>query len=129
MSEQEINNPAGGNVVKVDVAPEPELEDNTPKDDEEIVYQPSNFDIVAQKMLDALREAWNLDPTGEHRAVVVAVTTSNGKSFYIMADSTEDQRFKDWEVWSKYYVESEVVKAKAAFSKGLADTNKAPVDS
>lgn len=47
------------------------------------------FERCAQKMLDALREAYNLDPTGQFRGVAVMVTTDKGKIWNVTADSTE----------------------------------------
>ena len=74
---------------------------------------------VLQVVEDAIRDGITLDPSGENRAVVVAVTTTNGKIFEIVADSTDSQVFKGQEIWGKAYVEAEVTKVRTAFaSKG-----------
>lgn len=75
------------------------------------------FEKMSQKLFDALRDAYNLDPTGELRGVAVCVTQDNGKIWEIVADSTEDSRYSPQEVWTKSYVEAEVAKTKTAYSK------------
>lgn len=120
--------------VPMSIQVEEEEQEEGQEEEEEIYYQPSKFDKVSQQMLDELRNAFNLDPTGEAYTVVVAVTTSNGKIFNIKADSTEDQRFKDMEIWGKAFVEAEVTKTMTAFSKseearqrGKLVTKKSPI--
>ena len=98
-------------------------DDEIPKE-EEMIYQPSKYDQIVQILEDALLEAYKLDPTGEGRAVVIGVTTTNGKIIEIVADSTDDQRFKGWEVWSRIFVEAEITKVKTAYE---ADNKKTPV--
>lgn len=75
------------------------------------------FEKMSQKLFDALRDAYNLDPTGELRGVAVCVTQDNGKIWQIVADSTEDSRYSPQEVWTKSYVEAEVAKTKTAYAK------------
>lgn len=73
------------------------------------------FEKASQRLYDELRAAYNLDPTGQLRAVAVVVSEDGGKTWVVKADSTEVQQFKDQEQWSKVYVESEVVKTQAAY--------------
>ena len=75
------------------------------------------FEKMSQKLYDSLRAAYNLDPTGELRAVAVVVSIDNGKTWKIVEDATEDSVYLGQEIWSKSYVEAEVAKTKTAYSK------------
>lgn len=86
-------------------------------EEEEETYVPSKIDRIAQRLEDALIQAFKLDPTGESYSVVVAVTTTQGKIFTVKADSTDDERFKDTEFWGRAYVEAEVTKTLTAFDQ------------
>src|SRR5687768_11063348 len=81
--------------------------------EEEQPIEPPKFDRLLQTLEDAVQQCLKLDPSGESRSVVIAVTTSQGKEFEVIADSTDDQRFKGWTIWSKIYVEAEVTKVTA----------------
>src|SRR5688500_8056345 len=84
-----------------------------PPMEEEQPLEPPKFDRLLQTLEDAVQQCLKLDPSGENRSVVIAVTTSKGKEFEVIADSTDDQRFKGWTIWSKIYVEAEVTKVTA----------------
>ena len=101
--------------IQDDVTPLAVQDPAPARDSEEIDNSLTPFELMAQKMLDSLREAFNLDPTGEHRAVAVMVTIDKGKVWNVMADSTESQDYTGQEVWGKAYVEAEVAKTKTAF--------------
>jgi hypothetical protein len=80
-------------------------------DDSEEAYAPSKFERIAQSLQEALRQQHNLDPSGEQRTVAVIVTTTQGKTWDIIADSTEDSHFSDLKVYSKMAVDEELARA------------------
>lgn len=94
---------------------EAEAADPTARDSVDVDNSLTPFEHMAQKMLDALREAYNLDPTGEFRGVAVMVTVDKGKIWNVMADSTEAQVYTGQEVWTKAYVEAEIAKTQTAY--------------
>ena len=100
--------------------------DPTARDSVDVDNSLTPFERMAQKMLDALREAYNLDPTGESRGVAVMVTVDKGKIWNVMADSTDGQSYTGQEVWGKAYVEAEVAKTKTAYPSTKA-TKASPI--
>jgi len=106
---------------------------NLPMEEDPEPQEPTREELpkylrILQVLEDVVRDGINLDPTGESRAIVVAVTTTNGKIYEIIADSTDDQRFKGEQIWSKIYVEAEVTKVTAPVANNnLAQSTKSPV--
>ena len=103
------------NIINVSIAEEEDKIDSTPRDSEDIDNTQTPYERMIQKLLDAVTAAYKLDPTGENRAVAVVVTLDNGKTWQLMSDSTEENKYGGQEIWSKAYVEAEVTKIKTAF--------------
>ena len=89
-------------------------------EDIEGVVMPTKFERMAQKMQECLVQQNKLDPSGQQRTYAIVATTTQGKIWHILADSTGDDQFKDWEIWSRIFVESEITKVKTAFEKSAA---------
>ena len=77
-------------------------------DSTEDEFKPSKFSRLSQYVIDELRKAYNIDPTGEAYTVVIATSHDKGQSFKICADSTDDQKMDGVELWSQKMVEKEV---------------------